>query len=105
MAVRNIQAIRRMVARIRSDPQVQAMIERNNFAAVASTEMILNLNSRSQNDRYHIAAQWCEAKAIGKWRPRIVERVRYARLDRVYFEFEYEADQEAFDDWLAAREW
>ncbi|WP_187278445.1 hypothetical protein [Methylobacterium sp. WL64] len=105
MAIRNIESIRRMIARLRSDPHFKAMIARNNFATAASTAMVLDLNSRSQNDRHHYAAQWCEAEARGKWRRLIVERVRHARLDRVYFDFEYETDQKAFDDWLAAQGW
>lgn len=94
-----------MVARLRSDPDVQAMMARNDFITAASALMTLDLNSWSQNDRHDFAAQWCEAAANGKWRRRIVERVRHARLDRVYFDFEFAADQKAFDDWLAARGW
>ena len=67
--------------------------------------MVLDLNSRSQNDRHYYAAQWCEAESRGKWRRRIVERVRQARLDRVYLDFEYETDQKAFEDRLTTRGW
>lgn len=102
MSMWNPQVIRRMVARLRSDPHVQAMMARNDFVTAASALMTLDLNSRSQNDRHHFAAQWCETAAKGKWRRRIVERVRHAHLDRVYFDFEFASDQKVFDDWLAA---
>ena len=105
MMPKNPQVIRRMIARLQSDPHVQEMVARNNFANAASAMMALNLNSRLENDRQNFAAQWCATETKGKWRRSVVERERHARLDRVYFDFEFEEDEEAFNGWLAAREW
>ena len=105
MTPTQIQRNRRMVARLRADPEIQAMIARSTFEAVETVTMVLDLNSSVQDHRHQVACQWCAAKATGRWQRRVVERVRYARLDRIIFEFEAQADAEAFGDWLATRGW
>jgi len=105
MAQMNVQSIRRMVARLRSDPHVQAMIARNAFVAVSTATLVLDLNSRAQDFRHRLASEWCEAHATERWRRRISERRLHAALDSVYFEFEDPADAAVFRDWLAARGW
>lgn len=94
-----------ITARLRADPEIQAIMTRNEFEAVASALMTLNLNIRSQDHRHRLARQWCETMAVNRWRRRIVERERYARLDRVYLDFECRRDATAFEKWLAERGW
>lgn len=105
MAVRNIQGIRRMVARIQADPEIQAILARNAFAVAGTAKMILDLNSRAQDFRHRVANQWIEVHAKGRWRRRIRERRGHAVLDTVVFEFEQAADAIALRDWLKARGW
>ena len=96
---------RRMVARLRADPGIQAMIARSTFVAAAAVTLVLDLNSRAQDYRHRVAFQWCDARATGRWRRRVVERRGHAVLDRVIFEFEVQSDADACNDWLAARGW
>lgn len=105
MAVKNIQSIRRMVARILANPEIQAIIARNAFVVAGTATMILDLNSRSQDYRHRVAFQWCEARATGRWHRRINERRGHAVLDTVTFEFENVADATALREWLKARGW
>ena len=101
----NTQSIRRMLAHLRADPHVQAMVARNDFAAAAVSSKVLDLNSRSQDYQHWVAVQWCEVMSKGRWRRRVVERVRYARLDWVHFEFEFASDRKAFDRWRKIVGW
>ena len=94
-----------MIARLRADPEFQAMLARNTFVVAGSVEMILNLNSPSQHYRHDITCQWCEMYATGRWRRRICERRGNAVLDTMIFEFESTADVTAFRDWLKAHGW
>lgn len=94
-----------MVARLRADRELQAIIARNAFTVAASVPMILDLNSRSQDLRHRIANQWIEAYAKGRWRRRISERKGNAILDTVIFEFADPAEATVLRDWLAARGW
>ncbi|MGU3386580.1 hypothetical protein ACLBYG_18875 [Methylobacterium sp. D53M] len=105
MAQMNVQSIRRMVAQIRADHEIQEILARNAFMVADTETMILDLNSRSQDCRHRVAFQWCEAHAISPWRRRIRERSGNAVLDRIIFEFEDPADAAALRDWLAARGW
>jgi len=105
MAVKNIQSIRRMVARMRANPEIQEILARNAFAVAGTATMILNMNRRSEDYRHRVAFQWCEAHAAGRWRRRISERRGNAVLDKVVFEFESTADATALQNWLRARGW
>lgn len=105
MPVANVQNIRRMVARLRADQELQAILDRNAFVVADTATLVLDLNSRSQDYRQRVALQLCETHANGRWRRRIYERRGYALLDKVIFEFEHQADTEAFNDWLADRGW
>lgn len=105
MAIRNIESIRRMIARLRADPEFQAMLARNTFVVAGTVEMILNLNSPSQHRRHDITCQWCETYATGRWRRCIRERKGFAVLDAVIFEFENPADAPVLRRWLKARGW
>ncbi|MGH1573889.1 hypothetical protein ACRAWG_28675 [Methylobacterium sp. P31] len=101
----NVQNIRRMVARLWADQELQAILDRNAFVAADAATMILDLNSWSQDYRQRVAFQWCEAYATGRWRRCVCERRGYAMLDKAIFEFEHQADAESFNDWLADHGW
>ncbi|GJE53064.1 hypothetical protein GOFOIKOB_6140 [Methylobacterium tardum] len=105
MTPTQIQRIRDMLARLRDDPVLQAMIARNTFNVADTVTMVVNLNSFAHEHRHQIACRWCAAKASGRWRRRVVERVRNARLDKLNYEFEVQADAAAFEEWLSARGW
>lgn len=105
MTPAQIQRNRDMLTRLRADPIFQAMIAGNSFAVADTVTMVVNLNSFASEHRHQTACRWCAAKASGLWHRRVVERVRNARLDRLVFEFEVQADAAAFDDWLSARGW
>lgn len=105
MVVNNVQSIRRMIAQLRLTPEIQASIAQQELTVIRSALMVLDLNLRSQDYRHRVAAQWCEAMTCGRWRRRVVERHRHARLDRVYFDFEDQDDAAQFCDWLAERGW
>lgn len=105
MAQMNVQSIRRMVARMRADREVQEILARHTFDAADAVTMVLDLNSRSADFRHRVAFQWCEAHATGRWRRRISERRGHAVLDTVTFEFEQTTDATALRDWLNARGW
>jgi len=105
MVVRNIQSIRLMIARLRADPEFQAMLARNTFVVAGTVSMILDLNSKSQHYRHDITCQWCERYATGLWRRCIRERKGFAVLDTVFFEFENSVDATSFGCWLKARGW
>lgn len=105
MAQMNLQSIRRMVARMRADHEIQEILARNAFEVADTATMILDLNSRSQDFRHRVAHQWCEAHATGRWRRRLCERRGNAVLDTVVFEFADPADALALRAWLATRGW
>lgn len=105
MAVRNIRGIRRMVARLRSDPHVQAMLVRNDFQARGSATMTLDMNKMQDDYRRIVVERWCQARASGHWRRCVVERRGHAILDKIIVEFEHAADATALRDWLQARGW
>ncbi|GJE09493.1 hypothetical protein [Methylobacterium longum] len=105
MAVANVQNIRRLVARLRADQELQAILDRNAFVVAGTATLVLDLNSRSQDYRYRLANQWCEDHATGRWRRRICERRGNAILDTVTFEFESTADATALREWLTTRGW
>lgn len=103
MAQMNVQS--RMVARLRSDPHIQAMIARNAFVAVDFVTLVLDLNSRTQDFRHRLTNEWCETHATGRWRRRVCERRGHAVLDRVTFEFADAVDAFALRNWLRGRGW
>lgn len=105
MARMNVQGIRQMVARMRTDHEIQAIIACNAFAVAGAITMILDLNSRGQDYRHRVAHQWCEENTTSRWRRRICERRGNAVLDKVVFEFESTADAAALQEWLTARGW
>lgn len=105
MTVKNAQSIRRKIAGLQANPEIQAILARHTFAVAGTVPVILDLNSRSQDYRHRLANQWCEAHATGRWRRRIRERRGHAILDTVSFEFESTADATAFREWLKARGW
>lgn len=105
MAQMNVQSIRGIVARIRTDRAVQEILARNAFAVAGTATMTFDLNSRSEDFRHRVANQWCEARASGRWRRCIRERRGDAVLDTVDFEFENEGDAAALRFWLKARGW
>jgi hypothetical protein len=101
----NVQSIRRMMARIWADPEIQKVLARNAFMVADTATMTLNMNSWAQDYRHCVAFQWCEVHATGHWRRRICERRGNAVLDKVVFEFADPADATAFRKWLRARGW
>ncbi|MHB2207980.1 hypothetical protein [Methylobacterium sp. CM6257] len=105
MTMKNIQGVRRMIARLQANPEIQAILARHTFAVADAVPMILDLNSRSPDYRHRLANGWCEAQATGRWRRRISERRGHAILDTVSFEFESTADATALREWLKARGW
>lgn len=95
----------RMIGRLRASPEIQAILARDDFVVADAVTMILNMNSKSQDFRHRVAFHWCTARVNGRWRRRIVERRGGALLDKAIFEFEHQADADAFDNWLADRGW
>lgn len=105
MTPAQIQRNRQMVARLRADPDIQAMIKRNEFDVADAIVLVLDLNNPAKAHRHHITFQWCEKSASRRWRRRIAERRGYAILDRVIFEFEAQSDADACNEWLATLGW
>lgn len=105
MTAINDQKSHQMIARLQADPEIRAIMARNDFEAAISELMVLDLNVSTQDHRHRLGRQWCEALAGGRWRRRIVERQRHARLDRVYFDFEDQRDASAFSKWLTEHGW
>ncbi|WP_267361252.1 MULTISPECIES: hypothetical protein [unclassified Methylobacterium] len=105
MAGMNVSSIRRMIARLQANLEIQATLASHTFVVAGAVPMILDLNSRSQDYRHRLANEWCEALATGRWRRRICERRGNAVLDTVIFEFDSEADTAALNVWLTMRGW
>ena len=101
----NVERNRQMIARLRANPEIQAILARNAFVVTEAVTLILDMNSRSQDYRHRVAFQWCEEHTSGRWRRCIRERRGNAVLDTVVFEFEQAADAISLRDWLKARGW
>ena len=101
----NISNVPHMVARLRADPIVQEMVERNAFEAEAAVDVILDLNEMSDDYRRILVEGWCQTHATGRWCRRVVQRRGHALLDKIVLEFEHVADAIALRGWLMARGW
>ena len=105
MTVKNIQGIRRMIARLRANPEFQAMLARNDFQAKGSATMTLDMNRMPDDYRRIVVERWCQGGATRRWRRRVIERRGHALLDKIVIEFEHAADATALGNWLQARGW
>lgn len=91
--------------RLLADPEIQAILSKNDFVPCASVSLIVDLNNAASDYRRIIAEHRCQTQAAGRWRRRVIQRMGSALLDRIDFEFEDADDADRLRLFLLEKGW
>jgi hypothetical protein len=90
---------------IENNPKLQAIMTKNDFIAVDTLAMNIDMNSMKSDYRRVLAERWCLDHAEARWRRRVIERIGDEKTDQIVFEFENSNDADSLRDLLVSRRW